>query len=92
MFLRRPGRNPVWVVFKHERLPNICYRCGTLNHESRNCSFQAAGKEIVFGSWLRAEDPSENVLRWSEMVAETNNHVVVSMSEVGGRISDASGN
>ena len=27
----------VWVKFKYERLPNICYWCGCLNHSDRDC-------------------------------------------------------
>ena len=26
-----------WVSFKYERLPNICYWCGCLNHDDRDC-------------------------------------------------------
>ena len=27
----------IWVSFKYERLPNICYWCGRLTHDDRNC-------------------------------------------------------
>ena len=27
----------LWVSFKYERLPNICYWCGYLNHDDRDC-------------------------------------------------------
>ena len=27
----------VWVKFKYERLPNICFWCGRLNHSDKNC-------------------------------------------------------
>ena len=26
-----------WVTFKYERLPNICYWCGCLNHVDKDC-------------------------------------------------------
>ena len=26
-----------WVSFKYERLPNICYWCGCLDHSDRDC-------------------------------------------------------
>ena len=27
----------VWVSFKYENLPNICYWCGYLTHDDRDC-------------------------------------------------------
>ena len=27
----------VWVKFKYERLPNVCFWCGHLNHSDKNC-------------------------------------------------------
>ena len=26
-----------WVSFKYERLPNLCYWCGHLNHGDKDC-------------------------------------------------------
>ncbi|KAL9681362.1 hypothetical protein QQ045_013145 [Rhodiola kirilowii] len=26
---------PIWIDFRYERLPNICFKCGTLNHEQK---------------------------------------------------------
>lgn len=34
----------VWVSFKYERLPNICYWCGCLDHDDKDC-----------GIWLDSE-------------------------------------
>ncbi|KAL0006361.1 hypothetical protein SO802_013922 [Lithocarpus litseifolius] len=50
----------VWVSFKYERLPNICYWCGCLTHSDRDCevwinsdgSLKAGDQE--YGPWLRA--------------------------------------
>lgn len=28
----------IWVSFKYERLPNICYWCGWLDHSDKDCS------------------------------------------------------
>ena len=50
----------VWVNFKYERLPNICYWCRCLTHNDRDCevwinsdgTLKAGDQE--YGPWLRA--------------------------------------
>ena len=56
-----------WVSFKYERLPNVCYWCGRLNHVDRDCDrwIQSSGTltkdDQEFGSWLRASPlPAHN--------------------------------
>ena len=50
----------LWVSFKYERLPNICYWCGYLNHDDRDCEawIESEGslkeEDKQFGPWLRA--------------------------------------
>ena len=49
-----------WVSFKYERLPTICYWCGCLNHDDRDCELWLDSEgslkveEQKFGPWLRA--------------------------------------
>ena len=49
-----------WVSFKYERLPNVCYWCGCLTHQDKDCekwidSEGSLSKEDQhFGPWLRA--------------------------------------
>ena len=49
----------VWVSFKYERLPNICYWCGHLTHDDRDCKIWIESKGTLrndqkeFGSSLR---------------------------------------
>ena len=49
-----------WVSFKYEHLPNICYWCGCLNHDDRDCDvwLDSEGslkvEEQKFGPWLHA--------------------------------------
>ena len=53
-----------WAGFKYERLPNLCYWCGRLTHQDRDCSIWVARKGSVqgsgqqYGSWLRASTPN----------------------------------
>ena len=49
-----------WVAFKYERLPNLCYWCGRLDHDDKNCELWIQSKGTLktenqqFGSYLRA--------------------------------------
>ena len=49
-----------WVSFKYKRLPNLCYWCGYLTHNDRDCEKWIDSEESLkpeeqqFGSWLRA--------------------------------------
>ena len=33
-----------WLLFKYERLPNLCYWCGFLNHNDKNCALWIQSK------------------------------------------------
>ncbi|XVF29957.1 hypothetical protein REPUB_Repub16aG0015800 [Reevesia pubescens] len=51
----------VVVLFKYERLPNICFVCGCLNHHESDCatafSMKRSDGAITkdYGPWLSAE-------------------------------------
>ncbi|KAI8016081.1 Uncharacterized protein LOK49_LG05G01337 [Camellia lanceoleosa] len=53
-------RDPVWVTFKYERLPNFCYFCSRLGHGDRECPARmlgdagAEGHGDQYGAWPRA--------------------------------------
>ena len=48
-----------WVVFKYERLPNICYWCGCLNHVDRDYDLWLDSEGTLdkehqeYGAWIR---------------------------------------
>lgn len=50
----------MWISFKYERLPNICYRCGRLEHDDRDCDLwlesegSLTDNQKQFGPTLRA--------------------------------------
>lgn len=62
------------IFFKYERLGNLCFIYGCLNHIMRECE-QMDGEvdeelinDLPYGSWLRASPPRRNVVtslkRW----------------------------
>lgn len=52
MFLRRINRKLIWIYLKYERLLNICYKCGIMKHEMRQCKELTRGRETL---WSVAE-------------------------------------
>ena len=48
----------IWINFRYERLPNICYWCGCFEHDDRDCDLWIQSKgtlrqeEQQFGSWI----------------------------------------
>ena len=58
------GGEKIWVNFRYERLPNICYWCGYFDHSDKDCDIWIESKGTLqisfqqFGSWLRANQTS----------------------------------
>ena len=51
----------LWVSFKYERLPNLCYWCGRLTHNDRDCELWLDSEGTLeevdkkYGLWIRAQ-------------------------------------
>lgn len=58
MWCPRPGRDPIWVKAKYERLQNFCYRCGRIGHDQKRCTEETQEEEAaerIYGDWLSTQ-------------------------------------
>ena len=62
-FLPRNNLPHLWVSLRYEKLADVCYRCGIIGHEARDCSGKMFYIRNPFGhdftpsgSWLQAEN------------------------------------
>ncbi|KAL9672282.1 hypothetical protein QQ045_028532 [Rhodiola kirilowii] len=67
--LEEESKDPIWIDFRYERLPNICSRCGRLSHEMNECSYKAENPSSrrKFEPHLRADyqrpaDPNRSIV------------------------------
>ena len=50
----------LWVSFKYERLPTLCYWCGSLTHDDRDCELWIESKGTLpteaqqYSAWIKA--------------------------------------
>ena len=51
-----PERDKVCIGFKYEHLVGLCYQCGRIGHEVKNCFVQRDRKQggLPYGEWLKA--------------------------------------
>lgn len=43
------------IVFKYEKLNNLCVKCGLLDHDIKICYIKEDGDPLPYGAWLRVE-------------------------------------
>lgn len=39
----------IWVDFKYEKIPTLCFYCGIIGHQEKNCgkNFEDAEKQVI---------------------------------------------
>ena len=62
-FLPRDNHQDLWIGLKYERLPGICYWCGVIGHDTRDCvrDEKMLRNEFgllfsAYGHWIRMEN------------------------------------
>ncbi|KAF4388293.1 hypothetical protein F8388_021123 [Cannabis sativa] len=66
-YLRRQRLANLWIQYKYEKLPKLCFKCGILTHDQSTCFKSptvikdAAGNFFpMFGVWLKNEAPEKS--------------------------------
>ncbi|KAF4398266.1 hypothetical protein G4B88_007545 [Cannabis sativa] len=62
-FLRRQKLKDLWIKYKYERLPKLCFKCGLLTHDQSVCfktptvvKDGSGNYYPKFGVWLKSDD------------------------------------
>ena len=83
-----------FISFKYERLPNICYWCGLVSHDDKECSLWLSSKgslkvdnqNSVPGSGLHKSIQLENLLWRSKVLIKLKFNTILGSQAQHGRV------
>lgn len=79
-WLERKNRKHVWVQIKYVKLSSVCFNCGRLSHDMRQCPYGKQKDSAQFGKWLRAEDSTCYIPEWSESLVTDHSFETVAIN------------
>ncbi|KAM6566661.1 hypothetical protein CsatA_025789 [Cannabis sativa] len=66
-FLRRQKLKDLWIQYKYERLPKLCFKCGLLTHDQSICfktptvvKDNSGNFYPMYGVWLKSDAPERS--------------------------------